>query len=234
MARKTSTFVMKQKIAVGAVALVVVGVVIYFSSLVIKDSPVLGDFVEGEHYTVLENPRRVRSEKIEVMEFFSYGCIYCYKFDPVLNRWVEEHRDQIHFIRTPVLSSDYWRLLGRNYYTMEQLGLLDKYHLPFFREIHDVKRNLTTVDRLAGYFEDEGVPATEYRKAFDSPEVSARLRAADMMGRRLQVASVPTIVVQGKYMVRITRSVGTTRMLEIVDYLINREAGSADRIPGSE
>lgn len=223
MVNRAKKFLVKQKIAVGIVFVIVLGIVGYFSTLVVKDAPLLGDFVEGEHYFLLENPRRVRGDKIEVMEFFSYGCIHCYNFDPGLNGWAEANSDKINFVRTPAVSSELWRMLGRNYYTMEKLGLVDEYHLPFFREVHDVRRNFSSLKRLSDYFDNRGTTAEEYTKAFNSPEVSRKMAVADQMGRRLLVSSVPTIVIHGKYMVRITRSVGLSRMLDVMDYLLDKE-----------
>jgi hypothetical protein len=56
------------------------------------------------------------------------------------------------------------------------------------------------------------------------------MAVADQMGRRLLVASVPTIIVHGKYMVRITRSVGVSRMLEVMDFLVNKELAEKQAI----
>ena len=158
-----------------------------------------------------------------MMEFFSYGCIHCYNFDPDLTDWVEANSDRINFVRTPAITSDYWRILGRNYYTMDKLGIVDKYHLPFFREVHEVKRNFTNLNRLGDYFDGKGTTADEYRQVFSSPEISRKIAVADQMMRRLQVASVPTIIVHGKYMIRPTQSVGTVRMLEVMDFLVDKE-----------
>ena len=89
MARKESRFLKQQKIALGVVGIIVVAIVGYLTWLSVEESP-LGEFVEGEHYLVIENPRRIRGDKIEVMEFFSYGCVHCFNFDPILDDWVED------------------------------------------------------------------------------------------------------------------------------------------------
>ena len=232
MAKKATSFLMQQKIAVGVVVLVVILLIGYFSTLVVKDLPILGNFIEGEHYTLLEKPRRIRGEKIEVMEFFSYGCIHCYNFDPDLKDWVEDNIDRVRFVRMPALSSDYWRILGRNYYTMDKLGIVDEYHLPFFREFHEVKRNFASLNRLSDYFDGKGTTAKVYRQVFNSPEISRKLAIADEMARRFQVTSVPTIIIHGKYMIRPTRSVGIARMLDVMDFLVDKELD--ERVKASE
>lgn len=223
MAIRTKNFLVKQKIAVGIGIAILVAIVGYFSTLVVSEAPRSGEYVEGEHYRLLENPRRVRSQKIEVMEFFSYGCIHCYNFDPDLSAWVEKNSDKINFVRTPATSSDLWRMLGKNYYTMEKLGIVDDYHLPFFREVHDLRRNFSSLNKLSDYFDGKGTTSEEYVKAFNSPEVSRKMAMADQMGRRLLVSSVPTIIIHGKYVVRITRTIGISRMLKVMDYLVAKE-----------
>ena len=219
---RNSSFLMQQKIALGVVIFVIVVAIGYFSTDVLKDTPVLGDFEEGEHYIVLENPRRVRGEKIEVMEFFSYACPHCYNFEPELADWAEDNQARINFVQTPAVSSDYWRLLGRNYYTLESLELLDDQHMAFFREIHDVKRQFTSPDALADYYDGKGVTRADYLDAFNSTEVVNNVSMADRMGRRLLVSSVPSVVVHGKYMVRTTRSVGPSRMLDVLNFLVDK------------
>ncbi|MFP6806502.1 MAG: thiol:disulfide interchange protein DsbA/DsbL [Pseudomonadales bacterium] len=220
---KEKSFLAKQKIALGLVSLIVIGIVIYFSTIVVKDAPIIAGFVEGEHYKLLENPRRVRGDKIEVMEFFSYGCIHCYNLDPELNAWAEASADKVKFVRTPAISSDYWRMLGRNYYTMQKLGMTEESHLLFFRQVHDVKRNFSSIKRLAAYFDGKGTTAEEYTKAFNSPEVARKIATADQLSRRMLIANVPTMIVNGKYMVQLTRTVGVSRMLEVLDFLVDKE-----------
>jgi thiol:disulfide interchange protein DsbA len=226
MAKKQSRFLVQQKIAVAVFALFAVAVVGYLTMLMFEDAP-LGEFVEGEHYQLIDNPRRIRSDKVEVMEFFSYACVHCYNFDPDLTDWVEEQGEKVNFIRMPAVASDYWRLLGRNYYAMEQLGITDNQHMAFFRAVHDAQQVFNSVGKLRSYYDSRGVDPDEYEAAFKSTEVTGQISRADQMARRLKVASVPTIVIQGKYEIRTTASIGPKRMLEVMDYLVKKEMAAA-------
>jgi hypothetical protein len=85
MANKKNKFLQQQKLAIGAIVAIAVAVVIYFSTLVVTDVPD-GEFAEGRHYMKLEEPGKVRGKKDVVMEFFSYGCIHCFNFDPEIER----------------------------------------------------------------------------------------------------------------------------------------------------
>ncbi|MBT4494664.1 MAG: thiol:disulfide interchange protein DsbA/DsbL, partial [Gammaproteobacteria bacterium] len=190
--------------------------------MTVQDAP-LGEFVEGEHYQLIDNPRRIRSDKIEVMEFFSYACVHCFNLDPNLTDWVEEQGDNVEFIRIPAVASEYWRLLGRAYYTLEQIDAIGAHHMTLFRAIHQSRQTFPTPESLFDYAQDAGIDRELFESTYKSTPVNSALNRADQMSRRLKVASVPTIVIQGKYIVRTTRAVGPTRMLEVMDYLVEKE-----------
>jgi len=222
MARKQSRVLVQQKIAAASLVVVVLAAASYLLWRTVDDTP-RGEFIEGEHYLLIENPRRIRSDKIEVMEFFGYACVHCYNFDPILAQWVEEKGDAINFIQTPAISSEYWRLLGRNFLTYQELGEQDKYHTPFFRAIHDGSRAFGDLESLAEFYEQLGGDKQAYIDAFNSVGVASEMSKADSMARRLKVSMVPSIVIQGKYLVRTSGSVGPKRMLDVMDYLLAKE-----------
>lgn len=222
MAKKRASFLLWQKVTAGVIAVVAIGILGAMYTMVVTEAP-LGQFVEGEHYQLIEEPRRVRGDKVEVMEFFSYACVHCFNFDAPLNAWVEDNAETVNFIRTPAIGSNYWRILGRSYYTMAELGILEENHDRLFREIHEVRRPMDSVDDFAGFVDGSGTSAVAFRSMFNSAVINRRVEFADEMARRLRVASVPTIVVNGKYLVRITNEVGPTRMLEVMDHLIEKE-----------
>jgi thiol:disulfide interchange protein DsbA len=234
MARKQSRVLVQQKTAAAALAVVILAAAAYLFWMTVDDTP-QGEFIEGEHYLLIENPRRIRAEQMEVMEFFGYACVHCYNFDPILADWVQEKGDSIKFIQTPSVSSEYWRLLGRNFLTYQALGEQDKYHTPFFRAIHDGGRAFTKPESLAEFYEQLGGEKQTYIDAFNSVGVASELSKADSMARRLKVAMVPSIVIQGKYLVRTSGSVGPKRMLDVMDFLLAKELSDrTDKEPQKE
>jgi len=221
MAKKESKFLRQQKLAVGALSVVVLAIVAYLSWLTAGDAN-LGDIVEGEHYQLIENPRRIRGDKIEVMEFFSYACVHCYNFDPLIKEWASS-RDDITLVQTPAIANEYWRLLGRHYYTLQAMDAPEENHMRVFRAIHEARQAFNGPEKMIQFAESSGLDRESYVKAFNSTEVSNSLNRADQMARRLRVAAVPTIIVQGKYLVRTTSTVGPRRMLQVIDHLVAKE-----------
>ncbi|MCB1645878.1 MAG: hypothetical protein KDI36_10505, partial [Pseudomonadales bacterium] len=121
MAKKNSVELIRKGVLGIGILITVALITVYF---VATRSPVAdGALVEGTHYTRIDSPRKPRGTKPEVMEFFSYGCVHCFNFDPDLKDWVAGQKDSITFIQTPVVGGDYWRLLGQTYYTLLEMNL---------------------------------------------------------------------------------------------------------------
>lgn len=222
MVNRRAKFVQKQKILVGVIAVVAIAIVGYFSTLVVSETST-DEFVEGEHYLLVDNPRRIRGDKIEVMEFFSYGCIHCYNFDDEIHSWAADHQDTVDFKQTPAVANEVWRNYGKAYYTMETLGILEQGHTLMFKQIHDARRNLQTDREIASVLALGDVTEAQFVSTFNSSDVAQSLSRADQSARRYKVATVPSMVVQGKYHIRVTGSIGFSRMLDVADFLIAKE-----------
>ena len=229
MVNRRAKFVQQQKLIVGGIAVVVIGVLAYLTTLVLSESSTEG-FVEGEHYTLIEDPRRIRGDKIEVMEFFSYGCIHCYNFDDEIEAWAAERQDTVSFKQTPAVANELWRNFGRAYYTMETLGILEDGHTLMFKQVHDARRNLQSAEDIADVLAINGVTEEAFISTFEDRDTEQKLVRADQMARRYKVATVPSLVVHGKYHIRVNGSIGFSRMLDVADFLVQKElAEKADK-----
>jgi thiol:disulfide interchange protein DsbA len=215
------------------VAVVIVLVIGY--GMLYSTGVTTGEFRQGEHYRVLENAQRHRAgAPVEVREFFSYGCIHCRNFDPLIEEWRETLPDGVEFTRTPVAFSPAWTLLAQAYLTLDYLGILEQNHSRLFSQIHDRQIQFLSADQLADFVDGHGTTREEFLRAFNSPEVRRKLREADMAQRSMQISSVPTLVVDDRYVVNMDS--GRKTALEIVDYLIGLEQSGAatDAAPGAD
>jgi len=233
MTKRSTRVIQLQKLLLGIFGLVVLAVLGYGLTTVMKAAPD-GEYVAGTHYVVIEQPRRVRGDKAEVMEFFSYGCIHCFNFDPLLNDWLEDRGETINFVRNPTVAGELWRLLGQTYYAMQELELLEADHSRFFAEIHTLGRSFTSAEEIADWFDGKGTTRAEFLTAFNSNNVQRRVASADSIARQMRVISIPSVVVNGKYLVSVNREVGPKRMLEVIDYLVGLESGEGDTAAGAE
>jgi thiol:disulfide interchange protein DsbA len=161
--------------------------------------------------------------KIEVIEFFWYGCPHCYSFEPVLEKWVKNLPKNVEFIRQPAVFSDLWGKHAKAYFTAEALGVVDKVHADFFDAIQN-KKNLETEDQLAKFFAAHGVNETEFHNAYNSFLVDAKMRQATTMATRYGITGVPAIIINGKYKTSGPLAGSNEKMIEVMNRLIQQES----------
>ena len=185
------------------------------------------DYELGVHYQQL--PIAVDTAtpgQIEVVEVFSYGCVHCFDFEPTLAEWRGALPSDVGFRRLPAIFSEQWSYLAQVYYAAEVLGVTDRAHEPLFEAVHLRQADLRDPNVLAEVFEAAGVSGEELVKVLNSFGVRSRVPQADAYGRMYRVTGVPSLVVNGKYLVDGKMAGNNTRMLQVVDYLVARERGA--------
>jgi thiol:disulfide interchange protein DsbA len=162
--------------------------------------------------------------KIEVIEFFWYGCPHCYDFEPLLNKWKENLPKNVEFIRQPAAFNETWTKHAKAYYTAEALGVVDKIHADFFDAVQKKGEELETEDQLAKFFVAHGVKEADFREAYNSFPVDAKIRQAPSMAARYGLSGVPAIVINGKYKTNGKVAGSHEKMIEVMNQLIQQES----------
>lgn len=215
-----------RKTIIGFITLVVVaagGFGIYVST----DLSGSGDIVENEDYLVIENARPRRTgDPIEVVEFFSYSCIHCKTFDPIVEEWAAAQQGDVVFKRKPASFSPAWSLLAQAYFTLEAADVLEQNHSRLFRAIHDSRRQFLNPEMIADFVDGRGISREDFLREFKSPNVRAAMRDADRDQRKYQISATPSLVIAGKYLVGMGG--GQSKALRTTDILIARERGLTD------
>jgi protein dithiol oxidoreductase (disulfide-forming) len=163
-------------------------------------------------------------DKIEVIEFFWYGCPHCYSFEPVLEKWVKSLPKNVEFIRQPAVFNETWGKHAKAYFTAEALGVVDKIHADFFDAVQIKKDKLETEEELAKFFAAHGVNETEFHEAYNSFLVDAKMRQAPIMASRYGITGVPAIIINGKYKTNGTLAGSHEKMIEVMNHLIQQES----------
>lgn len=164
--------------------------------------------------------------KVEVLEFFWYGCPHCYHLEPDLNAWLKKKPANVEFIRQPAIFDARWGAHAKAYFTAEALGIVDKVHNDFYEAIQNQKRALETESELAAFFKEHGVAEDEFRKAYKSFAVDTKMRQAATMAQRYGITGTPAIVVNGKFRTSGSLAKSFPRMIEIMNDLIAQESGT--------
>ncbi len=165
-------------------------------------------------------------DKIEIIEFFWYGCPHCYSLEPLMEKWLKTLPDNVEFIRQPAVFNDVWGKHAKAYFVAEALGVVDKVHADLFDEIQNKKQKLTSEDDLAKFFVAHGVDETKFREAYNSFLVDSKLRQAKAMGPRYGLTGVPAIIINGKYKTTGVLAKSHENMIKVMDQLIKQESQS--------
>ncbi len=189
--------------------------------------------IEGRDYERILPPQPGETPgKIEVLEFFSYGCPHCKDFHPLVMAWAARLPGDVSFKRIPVtFGRTTWSNLARLYYGLEATGDLARLDEAVFRAIHEERINLFTPSAILAWIRREGVDEKRFKAAFDSFGVSALVSRSDQLVRNYRIRSVPRLTVAGRYQVTGQAARSYEDLLAIADGLIemSRRADSLAR-----
>ncbi|HXF07891.1 MAG TPA: thiol:disulfide interchange protein DsbA/DsbL [Candidatus Acidoferrales bacterium] len=194
-------------------------------------------YQEGVQYRLVDNPQRITSgTKVEVAEFFSYGCHICYDIEPSLESWVKARADRIDFLRVthgPDFFRRSWGVYGQSYYALETLGAAEKLNGPLFKAIHQDKERLDSQARMADFVARQGIDKKAFTAAYDSFAVRTKLKQAQAQWERFGILllGTPAFVINGKYIVSPgfqqhvqEKDAKLSETLKVMDYLIAKES----------
>jgi thiol:disulfide interchange protein DsbA len=185
--------------------------------------------VAGRDYTVLNPAHPTDSgKKIEVLEFFWYGCIHCYNLEGPLKAWLKRKPADVEFRYVPAVFDPSWSPLTRAFYTLDAMGVADKHHEDLFAAIHKEKQRALVGDpkAIAEWLGARGVDKTKFLETYNSFAVNTRAQRSIDLTRSYDIEGTPSIVVDGKYVTSPSRTMGTDsnvnyqRFFQVVDQLI--------------
>ena len=158
--------------------------------------------------------------KIEVIEFFWYGCPHCYNLEPAVNAWLKSAPKDVVFKRVPAVPSEAWGEMAKVFYTLEAMGLLDKYHQKVFDAMHRDNLNLASKKIRDEWMAKNGIDLAKYVEMEKSFSVATKMQRAKQLTYAYKVDSVPRLFVNGKYYTSAEQAGSAQNMFAIVDQLI--------------
>jgi len=158
------------------------------------------EMVEGKNYFRLKNPVPVESgKKIEVIEFFSYGCPHCADLEPVMQPWIKALPADVQFRRVPVLFQERWIGLAKVYYTLDALGEDARLSPEVFVAIHQNGLNLSNEKTFFDWAASKGLDPKKVADMYASFAIAGKINRAKQQAQIYNIQSVPTVIVDGKF-----------------------------------
>jgi thiol:disulfide interchange protein DsbA len=180
--------------------------------------------VEGTHYVKLSQPVPVSAPagKIEVVEFFWYGCPHCYKLEPALEAWVKRLPPDVAFRRVPVGFAAVHESHQRLYYGLEAIGQIEAMHRKIFAAIQVQRQRLDREDDQLAFCAGNGVDRAKLAEAMKSFGVATKMRQAKQLSAGYKIDGVPAIGVHGRYYTAGSLAGDNERSLDVAEFLIQK------------
>jgi thiol:disulfide interchange protein DsbA len=155
---------------------------------------------QGAAYTTLRGVLPVENPaKIEIAEFFWYGCIHCYNLEPVLEAWLPKLPADAYFRRIPAVFNERWAHDAAIFYAFEALGMVEKLHRPFFDAIHKDRLKSDNLAAMNEWLGKNGVDPKKFETAMKSFGVQSKVKRAAQITAAAQIDGTPALLVQGRF-----------------------------------
>ncbi len=177
----------------------------------------------GRDYMVLGQPLPVESgDKVEVTEFFWYGCPHCFELEPMLSKWVKAQPKDVAFRRLPAIFRDTWIPGAKLFYSLEALGELQRLNSEVLDAMHVENKNLNDEQSLANWVVSKGVDRKKFLDAYNSFNVQTKVKRAEQLTRQSKIQGVPALIIDGKYATSGAMVGSHEQMLVVADELIQK------------
>jgi thiol:disulfide interchange protein DsbA len=194
---------------------------------IVLSSGASAQLAPGKDYRAITPPQPTESgKKVEVVEFFYYGCPHCSSLQTPLRVWLKKKPADVEFRRVPAVFQDSWMPLTRAYYAFDAMGVLEKMHYDVFTAIHDQKVRLMDQQVLFDWVAKHGVDRQKFVDTFNSFGVKNRAARAAEVTRNYDIPGTPAVTVDGKYLtapsmiLRPDRTVDYERYFQVLDQVI--------------
>lgn len=196
-------------------------VVTILSSFVWASPGLAVELQPGREYIPINPPLEGVKGKIEVIEFFSYGCSHCNEFHPAISQWAAALPKDVSFRRVPVsFNRPEWQRLSRIYFAAELTGDLPKVDSAVFAAIHQQRMVFKTDESVTNWIASTGADAKKFSDAMTSFSMQSKVLRADQEATSARISGVPALVVDGKYLIRNEAAANYGDLLKLTDAMI--------------
>ena len=179
--------------------------------------------VEGRDFVRLNSPVAVPAGgKIDVIEFFSYGCPHCYSFEPMLEQWVKRQPPDVAFRRVPATFNPTFEGYARLFYALEAIGQVEALHKRVFAAIHVQRQRLDKEADIAAFVSANGGDGAKAVEAMKSFGVATKLRQAKQSFEAYKIDGVPTLGIHGRWFTSGSLTGSNDKALAVADQLVER------------
>ena len=177
----------------------------------------------GRDYKLLNPPQPASTKKIEVLEFFFYGCSHCFDLHKPLSIWEKTMPKDVELTYVPTIFRDSWEPMARTFYTLESLGQLHQLHDALYKAWNVDNNALSDEAKILDFVAPRGVDRAKFSAAYNSFSMQSKVVRAKQMIRSYGISGTPTLVIDGKYLITGLQPANAIRVLNEVIVLARKE-----------
>lgn len=183
-----------------------------------------GGPVEGTHYVRLGSPAPVNAPagKIEVIEFFWYGCPHCNTFEPALDAWQKKLPADVAFRRVPVAFREVYAPHQKIFYALEAMGKVEEMHRRVFYAVHSERQRLEKTDEIVALMAKNGIDRDKFLEVFNSFSVQTKVKQATRLVDAYKIDGVPAMGIHGRFFTSGTLAGSPEKALQVTEFLVQK------------
>ena len=179
--------------------------------------------VFAQKYVQISTEKQQESKDIIIYEFFWYGCPHCYNLEPTMDRIEADLEKDTKVVKLPVALRDSWIPHAKLYYALKQMDKIDQVHNLIFEEIHLEDNRLNTEQQMIDFLGKHGIDTKKFIEKYNSFGTEARIKKASNLAKKYQIDSVPTIIINGKFLTSGSYVSSYDELYGVVNLLVERE-----------
>tara|TARA_B100000035_G_scaffold19898_1_gene15894 strand:+ start:621 stop:1229 length:609 start_codon:yes stop_codon:yes gene_type:complete len=194
-----------------------------YSFLIVFFVMIASHSVFAQKYAQISTEKQTESDQIIIYEFFWYGCPHCFNLEPTMDRIEADLGKDAKIVKVPVALRDSWLPHAKLYYSLSQMNKVEDIHNLIFEEIHLENNRLNNESAMVQFLEKNSINTKDFSEKYNSYGTEARIKKASNLARKYQINSVPTIVVNGKYLTSGSFVSSYDELYSVVNLLVERE-----------
>lgn len=175
---------------------------------------------EGRNYRLIAQQPVADPSRIEVIDFFFYGCPFCNELRPMLERWRKALPADVVFRRTPTVRRETWAPLARTYYTLELLGEAERLHEEVYKGYHDEELSMSRPEVMADWARRHGIDRERWLTVYNSEDVTRLVEQARRMTQDYDIQGTPSVVINGRYLTSSGMTDDVKRVVPVAEQLL--------------
>ena len=179
----------------------------------------------GPGYAPIDPPVNTSvSDKVEVIEYFWFGCPHCFAFEPAINNWKDNEKpDYVEFVREAPPLNPAWEPHSRAFYASELMGVTEQFFEPMFNAIHVERRALRSPKQIAKFAGELGIDEEKFAKTMNSFATNTKISQSMQMAAASGLSGVPSIVINGKYLTGGSLAGSHENIIKVINELSAKE-----------